>query len=414
MKYCKHCLQPDTRPNTRFTDADICPACDYFGRLQQVDWQERYEILEDLLARYPRKANQFDCIIGVSGGKDSTRQALWVRDKLGRKPLLACLSYPPQQVTQRGVDNISNLIEQGFDVVVLAPAPETWRQLMRESFSRFTNWARSTEMALFSSVPQLAIRYGIPLILWGENPGLQLGDLKTLGKTGYDGNNLRNMNTLSGGVMEWMREAGVAPGSLLPYEYPTPAEFDAHQLQIVYLGWFLGDWSLVNNGIVLLHQWPERARRHSGEHRRPAGYHLAGRGLGHAQPDDQVLQVRLRTGDGLCKRGNPGSAASRGRTPSTSSSATTTPARMSTSRAFATTSTSAWKTSGCRYAARSTASSSTWMRQAASRGASRSESGCEATDHRHRGLWRRQPGLGLACAARLGLSLSRQPRSADA
>ena len=249
MKYCKHCLQPDTRPNTRFTDEGVCPACDYFSRLQQVDWQERYEILEDLLARYPRQRSGFDCIIGVSGGKDSTRQALWVRDKLGRKPLLACLSYPPQQVSQRGVDNLSNLIEQGFDVVVLAPAPETWRRLMRESFARFTNWARSTELALFSSVPQLAIRYGIPLILWGENPGLQLGDLKTLGKTGYDGNNLRNMNTLSGGAMQWMRDAGVAPGSLLPYEYPTPEEFDAHRLQIVYLGWFLGDWSLVNNGM---------------------------------------------------------------------------------------------------------------------------------------------------------------------
>jgi N-acetyl sugar amidotransferase len=249
MKYCKHCLQPDTRPNTVFTTEGVCPACDYFARLQHVDWQERYEILEDLLAQYPRKGQEFDCIIGVSGGKDSTRQALWVRDKLGRKPLLACLSYPPEQVTERGVDNISNLIEQGFDVVILAPAPQTWRRLMRESFDRFTNWARSTEMALFSSVPQLAIRYEIPLILWGENPGLQLGDLKTLGRTGYDGNNLRNMNTLAGGAMQWMREAGVPEGSLLPYQYPTPAEFDAHKLQIVYLGWFLGDWSLVNNGM---------------------------------------------------------------------------------------------------------------------------------------------------------------------
>ncbi len=250
MKYCKRCLQTDTRPNTLFTAEGICPACDYFERLQHVDWQERYEILEDLLDKYPRKRSGFDCIIGVSGGKDSTRQALWARDKLGLKPLLACLSYPPQQVTQRGVDNVSNLIEQGFDVVVLAPAPETWRLLMKESFARFTNWARSTELALFSSVPQLAIRYGIPLILWGENPGLQLGDLKTLGKTGYDGNNLRNMNTLSGGAMEWMHQApGVAAESLLPYRYPPPSEFDAHGLQIVYLGWFLGDWSLVNNGL---------------------------------------------------------------------------------------------------------------------------------------------------------------------
>jgi N-acetyl sugar amidotransferase len=250
MKYCTRCLQPDTRPNTRFTPEGICPACNYFWRLQHVDWQERYDILQDLLVGFPRKPGQhFDCIIGVSGGKDSTRQALWIRDKLGLSPLLACLSYPPQQVTQRGVDNISNLIELGFDVVMSAPAPGAWQRLMHESFTQFTNWAKSTELALFSSVPQLAIRYGIPLILWGENPGLQLGDLKTLGRTGYDGNNLRYMNTLSGGAADWMMEAGLSQGELIPYQYPTLEEFDAHRLQIVYLGWFLGDWALVNNGM---------------------------------------------------------------------------------------------------------------------------------------------------------------------
>lgn len=250
MKYCKRCLQPDTRPNTHFTAAGICPACDYYSRLQDVDWQERYEILQDVLAQRPRKPGQmFDCIIGVSGGKDSTRQALWVRDNLGLKPLLACLSYPPEQITERGVDNISNLIELGFDVVLSAPAPGTWRKLVRESFDRFTNWAKSTELALFSSVPQLAIRYEIPLILWGENPGLQLGDLKTLGKTGYDGNNLRYMNTLSGGAADWMVESGASNGELLAYRYPAPEEFEKHDLQIIYLGWFLGDWSLINNGL---------------------------------------------------------------------------------------------------------------------------------------------------------------------
>ena len=252
MKYCKRCLQPDTRPNSKFTPEGICPACDYFERLQFVDWQERYEILQDLLDQYKRKRrgkHRFDCIIGVSGGKDSSRQALWVRDKLGLNPLLACLSYPPEQVTERGTHNISNLIELGFDVVISAPAPGTWRQLMKLSFDKFTNWARSTELALFSSVPQLAIRYDIPLILWGENPGLQLGDLKTLGRTGYDGNNLRYMNTLSGGALEWIREAGFELKDLIPYQYPTPEDFDQHDLQIVYLGWFLGDWSLVNNGM---------------------------------------------------------------------------------------------------------------------------------------------------------------------
>ena len=249
MKYCTRCLQPDTRPNAVFAVNGVCPACEYFEKSRDVDWRERYDILQELIANLPRKAGQFDCIIGVSGGKDSTRQALWVRDKLGLRPLLVCLSYPPEQVTTRGAHNISNLIEQGFDTVVLGPAPGTWRHLMRESFLRFTNWAKSTELALFSTVPQLAIRYGIRLIFWGENPGLQLGDLKTLGKTGYDGNNLRNMNTLSGGSMNWMHQTGLSFGELLPYRYPDTTEFENHNLQIIYLGWFLGDWSLVNNGM---------------------------------------------------------------------------------------------------------------------------------------------------------------------
>ena len=102
MKYCTRCLQPDTRPNTQFRDSGLCPACHYVDQLHDVDWQERFEILEDLIKRFPRRPGQHhDCIIGVSGGKDSTRQALWVRDKLGLNPLLVCLTYPPEQVTER-------------------------------------------------------------------------------------------------------------------------------------------------------------------------------------------------------------------------------------------------------------------------------------------------------------------------
>ena len=112
MKYCPRCLQPDTRPNTQFRADGICPACHYFDQLKDVDWEDRYEILKDLFSQFPRRKGQFhDCIIGVSGGKDSTRQALWVRDKLGVNPLLVCLTYPPEQVTERGVNNLSNLIE---------------------------------------------------------------------------------------------------------------------------------------------------------------------------------------------------------------------------------------------------------------------------------------------------------------
>lgn len=252
MKYCINCLQPDTRPNTVFLDSGLCPACNYFNKLQFVDWQEREEIFYAVMNKEKNKrirGKHFDCIIGVSGGKDSTRQALFVRDKLGFKPLLVCLSYPPEQVSSRGVNNISNLIELGFDCILVSPAPQTWRQLMRLSFDKFTNWCKSTELSLFSAVPQHAIHYQIPLILWGENPGLQLGDMKSLGRTGYDGNNLKYMNTLSGGDMGWILDSGFNLSDIQPYCYPSEQDFERHNIQIVYLGWFLKDWSNVNNGL---------------------------------------------------------------------------------------------------------------------------------------------------------------------
>ena len=250
MKYCLSCLQTDTRPNGYLTKEGICPACQYFKELKNVDWQERYFQLEELIKKYPRaKGQNFDCIIGVSGGKDSTRQALWVRDKLKLNPLLVCFTYPPEQVTQRGVDNLSNLIELGFDTLVVSSEPKTWKKALREGFFKFTNWCKASEMALMASVPRIAIRYKIPLILWGENPALQLGDMKCLGEFGYDGNNLRNLNTLAGGDIDWLVNSGLTRNNLISFCYPTPSEFEESNIQIVYLGWFWKDWSIMNNAM---------------------------------------------------------------------------------------------------------------------------------------------------------------------
>ena len=249
MKYCLRCLQPDTRPNTTFDDEGVCPACRYFETLAEVDWEARRAELDDIVRHRNRsEASGYDCIIGVSGGKDSTRQALYVKEVLGLNPLLICVGYPPEQVSRRGVDNVSNLIYAGFDTITIQPAPETWRKLMRESFLRFQNWCKSTEMALFAGVPRLAIDFGIPLIFWGENPALQLGDLGSKGRAGWDGNNLRYLNTLAGGDISWMEQI-VPREALIRYRYPRPEEFEEHDIQIVYLGYFWEQWSLVENGL---------------------------------------------------------------------------------------------------------------------------------------------------------------------
>ena len=48
-------------------------------------------------------------------------------------------------------------------------------------------WYMVTEQAKMISFPQVLIKYNIPLILWDKNRGLKLGDMKTVGKTEYDG-----------------------------------------------------------------------------------------------------------------------------------------------------------------------------------------------------------------------------------
>ena len=163
ISYCKLCLQTNTRPGSRFNEGGICPACVYFQSLKTTDWGERIkEITEVVAFGKAHNSSGYDCIIGVSGGKDSTRQALYVKEVLNMNPLLVCLSYPPEQITQKGVDNVSNMIKLGFDVITINPAPQTWRNLMRKAFFEFVNWGKSTELALFSSVPKLAIAYQIP------------------------------------------------------------------------------------------------------------------------------------------------------------------------------------------------------------------------------------------------------------
>lgn len=249
MKYCKKCLQTDTRPNTKFSEDGICPACQYFETLKNVDWLERKEELKKIV-EFGKQNNHsgYDCIIGVSGGKDSTRQACFVKDVLGMKPLLVCLSPPPIQLTRRGADNISNLISLGFDCITINPAPKIWKDLMRHSFFEFINGFKSTELALFSSVPRLAIAYQIPLIWWGENSALQLGELTVMGKSGSDGNNLKHMNTLGGGDITWMLNNELKKNEILQYCYPSNEEMDLANLRITFLGYFWKDWSLIDNG----------------------------------------------------------------------------------------------------------------------------------------------------------------------
>ena len=89
-------------PDCVFDDEGICLPCGYHQALDQIDWQARRREIEQI-AQWGRRNSklQYDCIIGVSGGKDSHRQALYARDELGLRTLLVSCTYPPEQQTER-------------------------------------------------------------------------------------------------------------------------------------------------------------------------------------------------------------------------------------------------------------------------------------------------------------------------
>jgi N-acetyl sugar amidotransferase len=248
MKYCSRCLQPDTRPNSKFVN-DLCPVCTFHVHDFETTWNERLELTHKVIDQHKNKTQNYDAILGVSGGKDSIKLALWARDYFDLRILLVTVSYPPEQATKRGTNNMSQLANLGFDVLSVQPSPIVWKELMKVGFKKHGNWAKSTEMALFSGVPQIAIAQKIPLILWGENPGAQLGDLATMSADGWDGNKLRNLNTLSGGIDDLLEETNFKKDDVRPYIYPTEQEFKNNNIQIIYLGWAMNNWGLFENGL---------------------------------------------------------------------------------------------------------------------------------------------------------------------
>lgn len=250
MKYCNNCLEPNTRPGAEFNSNGICSTCVYSEYFKNnYNEKDRIEILKKIIAENRKnKINKYyDCIIGVSGGKDSTRQALWVRDKLNLKPLLVCCSYPPEQCTELGAKNLSNLISLGFDLITTSPAPKTWKKFLRQGFYD-GNYLRGPELALHSSLPQIAIKYKINLILWGEGGNGKILDKRTIKKKKeYDGNSLRNSNTLKNCDLSWMFKFIKDKAKLIPYTYPSIDEFKKNNIQIIYLGWFIKNWSITDN-----------------------------------------------------------------------------------------------------------------------------------------------------------------------
>lgn len=243
MKRCKTCVETDSRPTTVFDEDGICLPCKSVSitSKQTIDWKLREKQLEDIVSWGKNNSYEgYDCIIGVSGGKDSTRQALFAREH-GLNPLLVSCSYSPEHITTLGTDNLVNLIELGFDTITVTPAPGIYKDLMRNCLIEYGNLFNASELIMYSTMPKLAIAYKIPLILLGENPALSFGS--NSGSQDYNGNNQKHMDTLKGGNPNVFKTDVMTDKDLYWYRYPSDDDMEKANLKIVYLGYFMDDFN---------------------------------------------------------------------------------------------------------------------------------------------------------------------------
>ena len=244
MRICKKCIQPDTRPGVFFNDRSVCGACLWEDEKKKIDWTERKKELEIIVNNAKKSNAVYDCVIGVSGGKDSTKQAVTARDELGLNCLL--VNYQPENITDLGRKNLENLKSLGFDLISIRPNPKIMMKVTRHDFFNHLNFVKASEFPLYASTYIIAEKFKIPLIIQGENPGLTVGTSLTGVGTDSDALKAYQLQTLSGGIQEYLNVDGITENDLYFFHYDVQKLLDLH-VKGIWIQYFLKEWSSTGN-----------------------------------------------------------------------------------------------------------------------------------------------------------------------
>lgn len=250
---------PTTRPGLNFNQEGICSACLWSENKKLIDWHTREQELLQIANWAKEQAfkknspTNYDCVLGVSGGKDSTWQALYLKNKLGLNPLL--VQFVSSDGTKLGKQNIENLARHGFGLHSVQPNPKIAKLLSKRSFLEFGNVHKYAEMALFAIPFKTAIALDIPLVFFGENPALEAGDSNTDQTKLWDATTIVNNNTLGGHKSSiWLnsnQDNKVIEKDLILYTFPEIQELKSWGGMGIFMGYYL-NWSGYNNGIFAI------------------------------------------------------------------------------------------------------------------------------------------------------------------
>jgi len=248
IRYCRRCVMPETKPDLHIDAAGICSACRYYEQRKEVDWAKRKKELLGILDRYrsPDGTN-YDCIIPVSGGKDSTFMVVKMLE-LGMNPL--CVTATTCMLTEIGRRNIENIKWLGVDYIEVTTNPRVRRKINRLALEQVGDISWPEHVSIFTIPVRVAVQFGIPLLIWGENSQNEYG-----GPAGSAENNILDRRWLEefGGLLglrvsDLVGQKGIRAQDLIQFTYPPDEELRRAGVTGLFLGYYL-PWDGYHNAL---------------------------------------------------------------------------------------------------------------------------------------------------------------------
>lgn len=228
---------PDTRPGIKFDENGVCYPCLREEKKDHIDWNARYRELEKLCNKYRKNSDEYDCIIAVSGGKDSHFQVHIIKNIMQMNPLLVSVTdnFPMTKAGQSNFDNISEAF--GCDIIVMKPNINLQKNLMRKTFENYGKPTWHIDRLIYTYPLHMAIKFNIPLVVFGENISLEYG--------GPGANDTYSaIDQIENGVasdISWeeLIDENISMKDLVMLKAPTKEEMDSVHLDPIYLSYFM-------------------------------------------------------------------------------------------------------------------------------------------------------------------------------
>lgn len=245
MEYCKRCVYPaNAKPTIIFDERGVCSGCNYHESRKNMNWNERKKLLLEILDEHKAKArennNPYDCIIPVSGGKDSHYQVYLMKFVYGMNPL--CVTYNHTFNSRLGLKNLNNLVDKfGVDLIRFTANPWSVRKISKYMVQKVGDLTWHYHAGIRTVPFQIAVKYKIPLIIWGEHGFAEIVGLVTLEDMVEFTKWTRQEHDMRGWEAHELvnEESGITDRDIVPYIYPTDEQIEELDVRGIYLSNFM-------------------------------------------------------------------------------------------------------------------------------------------------------------------------------